>query len=140
MEIDGYAFCLGLKSLKLSYTASPELQTLPSVTYLIENAGLRSKYTANLPERFSLEARSLADLVDMSYTRQATNPRDKVYALLSMSLDDLSKASLQLDYTISCGKLFKQLVKYILSEDTFVELLARGRGLRLRAVFLARCP
>jgi hypothetical protein len=52
LEIDGYAFCLGLKSLKLSYIASPELQTLPLVTYLIERAGLRSKYTTNLLERF----------------------------------------------------------------------------------------
>jgi hypothetical protein len=43
-EIDGYAFCLGLKSLqkaqKLSYIAFPELQSLPSLTNLIERASL----------------------------------------------------------------------------------------------------
>jgi hypothetical protein len=57
----------------------------------------------------------------MFHTRQATDPRDKVYALLGMSLDDPSKATLHPDYTISWGKLFKQLVHYILDEDTFVD-------------------
>ena len=112
--IDGYAFCLGVKSLKLSYTASPELQTLPSVIYLIERAGLRSKYTANLPERFSLEIRSLAELIDMFHTRQATDIRDKVYALLGMSSDDPEKAGLQPDYQISWEELFQQVVKFVL--------------------------
>ena len=98
-EIDGYTFCLGLKSLrksqKLSYTAFPELQSLSSLTNLIERAGLRPKYTKNSLERFSLEIHSLAELVDMFDTRQASDPRDKVYALLSMSSDDPSKAGLQ---------------------------------------------
>jgi hypothetical protein len=93
-EIDGYAFCLGVKSLELSYMAFPELQTIFSITYLIESAGLRSKHITNLPERFSLEIRSLAELVDMFHTRQASDPRDKVYALLGMSSDDPSKASI----------------------------------------------
>ncbi|KIN06874.1 hypothetical protein OIDMADRAFT_21814 [Oidiodendron maius Zn] len=122
-EIDGYAFCLGVKSLKLLYTASPEieLQALPSVIYLIERAGLRSKHTANFQEIFSIEKLPLAELVDMFHTRQATDPRDKVYALLSMSLDDPSRATLQPDYTISWEKLFKQLVNYILGEVKLVD-------------------
>ena len=95
VEIDGYAFCLGLKSLKLTYTTSPELQTLPSVTYLIERAGLRSKYTTNLPERFSLNIRCLAELIDMFHTRKASDVHDKVYALLGMSSDDPGKAGLR---------------------------------------------
>jgi hypothetical protein len=93
-EIDGYAFCLGVKSLQLSYIASPALQTLLSITYLIEYTGLRSKYTANSPKRFSLEIQSLAKLIDIFYTRHASDPRDKVYALLGISLDDPSKATL----------------------------------------------
>jgi hypothetical protein len=100
IEIDRYAFYLGLHSLELSYTASLELQTLPLVTYLIERASLRSKYIAHLLERFSLEIRSLAELVDMFYTRQATNTCDKVYALLGISSDDLDKAGLRPNYNI----------------------------------------
>ena len=99
-EINGYAFCLGLKSLNLTYTASTEFQSVPSVTYLIERAGLRSKYTTNLPERFSLNICCLAELIDMFHTRKATDVHDKVYALLGMSSDDPGKAGLRPDYKI----------------------------------------
>jgi hypothetical protein len=121
MEIDGYAFCLGLKSLKLSYTSSPELQTLPSITYLIERAGLRSKYTTDLPKRFSLNIRSLAELIDMFHTRKASDVHDKVYALLGMSSDDPDEAGLQPDYKVSWKELFQKLVKFVLSKDVSVE-------------------
>ncbi|KAF4625123.1 hypothetical protein G7Y89_g13046 [Cudoniella acicularis] len=121
IEIDGHAFCSGLKSLKLSYTASPELQNLPSVTYLIERAGLRSKYTKNSPERFSLEIRRLAELVDMFHTRKASDVRDKVYALLGMSSDDPGEAGLRPDYEVSWKELFQKLVKFVLGKDLSVE-------------------
>jgi hypothetical protein len=42
----------------------------------------------------------------MFHTRQASDPRDKVYALLGMSSDDPIKASLRPDYKISWEKLF----------------------------------
>jgi hypothetical protein len=137
-EIDGYAFCLGVKSLQLSYMASPELQTLPSVTYLIAYAGLRSKYTANPPERFSLEIHSLAELIDMFHTRYASDPRDKVYALLGMSLIDPSKATLQPDYTISWEQLFEKLVKYVLGEDTFVEASSQRPMIKSKGCILGQ--
>jgi hypothetical protein len=125
-EVDGYAFCSGLKSLqksqKLSYAAFPKLQSLPSLTDLMEQAGLRPKFTMNSLERYSLEIRPLAELVDMFHTRQASNPRDKVYALLGMSSYDPVEASLRPDYTISWEELFQQLVKFILGKDVFVEI------------------
>ncbi|KAL5316368.1 hypothetical protein ACEPPN_015413 [Leptodophora sp. 'Broadleaf-Isolate-01'] len=121
IEIDGYTFCLGLKSLKLSYTASPELQTVPSVTYLMEQASLRSKYTTNLPGRFSLNVRCLAELIDMFHTRKASDVRDKVYALLGMSSDDPGETDLRPDYEISWKELFQKLVKFVLSKDISVE-------------------
>ncbi|PVH72420.1 HET-domain-containing protein, partial [Cadophora sp. DSE1049] len=124
-EIDGYAFCLGLKSLrksqKLSFIASPELQSLPSLTDLIERAGLRPKHITNSLERYSLEICSLAELVDMFHTREASDKRDKVYALLGMSSDDPGKAGLRPDYGASWKTLFEQLVKFILGEDVSVE-------------------
>jgi uncharacterized protein YjlB len=136
--IDGYAFCLGVKSLKLSYTASPELQTLPSVIYLIERAGLRSKYTANLPERFSLEIRSLAELIDMFHIRQATDIRDKVYALLGMSSDDPEKAGLQPDYQISWEELFQQVVKFVLGKDISVNTSSQGTVIKSKGSILGQ--
>ena len=119
IEIDGYAFCLGLKSLQLSYAASPELQSRDPLLYLIERAGLRSKHIPNSPERFSLDIRSLAELIDMFHTREASIDHDKVYALLGMSSDDPIKAGFRPDYKVSWKKLFQQLVKFVLSKDVF---------------------
>jgi hypothetical protein len=138
IEIDGYAFCLGLKSLELSYADSPELQTLPSVTYLIEQAGLRSIYTTNSPERFSLDIRRLAELVDMFHTREASDPRDKVYALLGMSSDDASKAGLQPDYKISWEELFQQLVKFILGKDISVKTSSQRAVIKSKGCILGQ--
>ncbi|KAM0175384.1 hypothetical protein ACHAPC_009627 [Botrytis cinerea] len=120
--IDGYIFCLGVKSLKLSYTASPELKTLPSAIYLIEHAGFRPKFRTDLSKRFSLNIRSLAELIDMFHTRQATDSRDKVYALLGMSSDDPEKAGLQPDYNTSWEELFQQLIKFVLCENISVKI------------------
>ncbi|CZR67942.1 related to heterokaryon incompatibility protein [Phialocephala subalpina] len=111
--IDGYAFCLG-------------------------RAGLRSKYTANLPERFSLEIRSLAEFVDMFHTRQATNTRDKVYALLDMSSDDPEKAGLQPDYKISWEELFQQLVKFILGKDISVKTYSQRAVIKCKGCILGQ--
>jgi hypothetical protein len=141
-EIDGYAFCLGLKSLqksqKLSYTAFPELQSIPSLTDLIERAGLRPKYTTNSLDMYSLEIRSLAELIDMFHTRQASDPRDKVYALLGMSSDDPSKAGLQPDYKISWEELFQQFVKFVLSKDVSVETSSQRAVIKSKGCILGQ--
>jgi hypothetical protein len=97
IKIDGHTFCLRLKSLELSYTASPELQT---ITYLIKQASLRSKYTKNSPQRFFLKIRPLAKLVNMFQFRKAFNPCDKVYTLLNISSNDPSKAGLRPNYEV----------------------------------------
>ena len=111
----------------------PELQSLSSITNLIEQAGLRPKHIPNSLERYSLEIGPLAELIDMFHTRQASESRDQVYALRGMSLDDPSKATLQPDYTISWGKLFEKLVKFVLGQDAFVEtssqrLMIKSKG------------
>jgi hypothetical protein len=90
-EIDGYAFCLGLNPLKLSYEACPDLQVLiRSVTYLIRGAIFRSEHATSPSSRFSLDIRPLGELIDMYHTHEATELRDKVYALLGMSSNDPS--------------------------------------------------
>ncbi|KAF5872490.1 putative het-domain-containing protein [Botrytis fragariae] len=120
ITIDGYAFCMGVKSLELSCSDSPGLQTLPSVVDIIEGAGLRPKLEATFSERFSLEIRSLAELIDMFHTRRATDRRDKVYALLGMSSDDPEKAGLQPSYEASWEDVFQQVVNFILGKDITV--------------------
>ncbi|KAH7309925.1 hypothetical protein B0I35DRAFT_453508 [Stachybotrys elegans] len=91
-EIDGYAFCSGLSALKLSYETYPDLQSLiRPVVYLIRGAVFRprhERYGTSRSGRFSLGIRPLGELMDMYHTREAADRRDKVYALLGMSLDD----------------------------------------------------
>jgi hypothetical protein len=120
-EIDGYAFCSGLTSLKLSYEACPKLQSLiPSVTYLIRDAIFRPKY-ATSPGRVSLNIRPLGELIDMYHTREATDRRDKVFALLGMSSDNDIAPGLSPNYKVQWKQLFKRLVKFLLCEEVLVE-------------------
>ncbi|KAJ4128287.1 hypothetical protein NW754_002279 [Fusarium falciforme] len=120
MEIDGYAFCSGISALK-PYKIFPELQSLVrSVAYLIIGAAFRPRYETSRPGRFSLYIRPLSELVDMYHTRKATNPLDKVYALLGMSSDDLNAAGLSANYETSWKDVFQKLVKFSLSDQMSV--------------------
>ncbi len=90
-EIDGYAFCLGVDSLKGSYEARTDLPSLiRSVTYLIRGAIFRPNYKISRSGRVSQDICPLGELIDMYHTREATKRQNKAYALLSMSSDDLS--------------------------------------------------
>jgi hypothetical protein len=95
-EINGHTFCLGFNKLELSYKDHSDLESLiRSVTYLIRGAIFRPKYTTSLSGRLSL-----GELIDIYYTREATDRRDKVYALLGMSSNDPDAASLSPDYMV----------------------------------------
>ncbi|RFN45092.1 acb 4-hydroxyacetophenone monooxygenase [Fusarium flagelliforme] len=122
-EIDGYAFFSGLSALKLPYEDYPGLQPLVmSVAYLAKGAAFRSRCTTSQAGRSSLNICRLGQLVDMYHNHQATDDRDRIYALLGMSSDDPGTSGLLVDYDISWAKLFKQLVHSILgsvSVDTW---------------------
>ncbi|KAK6596135.1 ankyrin repeat-containing protein [Botrytis cinerea] len=134
--IDGYAFCSGVKSLKLYNGNSSGLESLPSIMDLIERAGLRPKFKANLPERLSLDIRSLAELIDMFHTRQATDIRDKVFALLGMSSDKPEKGGLQANYETSWDKIFPRLVKFILGNDLSVKTLSQTARIKCKGTII----
>ena len=112
---------MGLKSLELPYTTSPALQSVLSLTSLIEQAGLRPKYITNSLGRFSLKIRDLAELIDMFHTRKATDVHDKVYALLGMSSDDPGEAGILPNYEIPWKEVFQRLVKYLLGKNVSVQ-------------------
>jgi hypothetical protein len=57
----------------------------------------------------------------MYHTRKATERHDKVYALLSMSSDDLNLAGLSPDYKVPWKILLQRVIKFILSEEASVE-------------------
>ncbi|RDW66848.1 hypothetical protein BP5796_09597 [Coleophoma crateriformis] len=114
-EIDGYAFCLGVDSLRNDYKAPADLQSLiHSVTYLIRGAIFRPSHTISRTGGTSQAMFTLGELVDMYHTHDATKHHDKVYALLGMSSEDLSKTGLLPDYEVSWGNLFQRLARYLI--------------------------
>ncbi|KAM0165377.1 hypothetical protein ACHAPC_010205 [Botrytis cinerea] len=123
VEIDGYAFCAGLNASNAYLEAYPRLQRLiRSVTYLMKEATLRPKYATSSSDNFSLDIRPLSELMETYYTREATDDRDKVYALLAMCSDSPTSAGLLPDYTILWEQLFQQLVQFILCRDIEVRI------------------
>ncbi|OJJ29918.1 hypothetical protein ASPWEDRAFT_46662 [Aspergillus wentii DTO 134E9] len=107
-EMNGSAFCSGLGNLNLTYE-EPELQgIIQSATYLIGEACLRP---IGMSASNSL---SIAQLVDMYHTHQATICHDKIYALLGLCSDDLKEAGLVPDYATPWNDVFRQLIQYIL--------------------------
>ena len=120
--IDGYAFCLGVDSLKEFHDTRVDLQSLtPLVTFLIKGAIFRPSYTLSGRGKVSQDICSLGELIDMYHTHKATLRHDKVYALLGMSSDDTSKAKLLPNYSIPWEELFQRLIKFLVCEKISVE-------------------
>lgn len=122
MEIDGYAFCLGIELCKRYYEARPDLLGLiRSVTYLMKGAIFRPKYATPRSGRSSLDICPLGELIDRYHTHEATKRHDKIYALLGMSSDDLKDADLLLGYEVPWEDLLQRLAKYLLGDKISVE-------------------
>ncbi|KAF5635754.1 ACB 4-hydroxyacetophenone monooxygenase [Fusarium sp. NRRL 52700] len=115
-EIDGYAFFEGLGVFELPHEDYTGLRLLVlSLAYLAKGAAFRSRCTTRQAGRFSLDICPLAQLVDMFHGRQASDPRDKIYALLGMCSDDPSISGLLVNYNISWATVFRQCVNLFLS-------------------------
>ncbi|KUJ16455.1 uncharacterized protein LY89DRAFT_719170 [Mollisia scopiformis] len=118
-EIDGFAFCLGVEPFMKFFAAYPAVQSLiDSVTYLIKGATFRPKYSTS---EISQGICPLGELLDKYHTHEATMLHDKVYALLGMSSDSLSRSSLSPNYGIPWEDLLKRLIKFLLGEKVDVE-------------------
>lgn len=116
-EMDGDSFCLGLERLELQNNPriSPKNEShwVRSATRLIQGAGLRSRMTPEI--KTLLGKRSIAGLVNLFQGHEATDRRDKVFALLGLSLG--APIDLSANYDISWGSLFHQLVKSCFDDD-----------------------
>src|SRR4051812_26581718 len=109
-------------SLKVLYEARADLQRLiRSVTYLIRGAIFRPNYVISRSGRVTQDICSLGELIDMYHSHEATRRHDKVYALLGMSSDDLSKANMLPNYGVSWEELLQRLTKFLLCERISVE-------------------
>ena len=121
-EIDGYGFCLGLKSLETFYKARPDLHNLVrSVTYLIRQANFRPTHGICWSDMSFLTIRPLGELLDMFHAHKATERHDKVYALLGMSSDAVYATDLFPDYDVPWGQVVQRLIKFLLGKRVYLE-------------------
>ncbi|KAK3343936.1 heterokaryon incompatibility protein-domain-containing protein, partial [Lasiosphaeria hispida] len=124
-EIEGYAFWEGLDALGLTATDPDTQSRICSAGYLIKGAILRPKYAtgrsgrSGRSDRFSLGIRPLGELIDMYHNREATDRRDKVYALLGMGSN--IPANLSPNYDTPWRDLFHQLIESFVGEQAIVE-------------------
>lgn len=119
IEIGGDAFCAGLIALNLALKDQELQSRIRSAIYLIKNAGLRPKHTAGDFDKFSLNRRSLGELVDMYHNRKAKDWRDKIYALLGMSSE--IPVELTPDYNIPWKDVFHKLIRSFTGEQAAIE-------------------
>src|ERR1700760_1376916 len=125
-EIDGYAFCVGVDSFDELYRACTELQNFRTLTCLIRGAIFRPDYSMGKSGRSSLNTCSLGELMDMYHAHEASKRHDKVYALLGMSSDNLSKVGLLPDYAIPWEVLMQRLILYLLHKEIYVKTLCNS--------------
>ncbi|KAK4203557.1 ankyrin repeat-containing domain protein [Triangularia verruculosa] len=133
-EVTGQAFCSGIEVLVRRWKAEQdgEMQFLDalfnSVTRLMRTADRRPRHEQDASPRFYLNISPVGDLIEMYGHREATDCRDKVYALLGMCSDDPGAAGLMPNYSISWESLIQQLMSFILklSRPDVMNISANG--------------
>jgi ankyrin repeat protein len=114
-EIDGHVFCLGLDSLGTNFE-----DAVLQVTFLIGGAIFRPRNISQYHGKLSPAICPLGELVDKYHAHKATQRHDKIYALLGMCSDDLSKADLEPNYSLPWSILMQRLVKFLLGNHVSV--------------------
>ncbi|KAF2014007.1 HET-domain-containing protein, partial [Aaosphaeria arxii CBS 175.79] len=114
-QMTAHEFSSGLRQFRHEYDQEKTIvSTIESVVYLLEwqprGGNLGSKL---LP---------LSELIDIFHHRQATDIRDKVYALYGMSTDMMDTRSLQVNYQKPWSTLFKDLAQYSFGEKVHVTI------------------
>ncbi|OJI81988.1 hypothetical protein ASPTUDRAFT_151353 [Aspergillus tubingensis CBS 134.48] len=124
-QINGYAFCEGLKRLDRHLDCQ---ELIGPVAFLIKGALVRPKY-----EPGSRGTLTIGELVGMYCYHNATEKHDKIYALLGLSADPMTPA-LTPNYVLPWNQVFKQVTNYIFP-DCSVEtwpgsdiVIIRGKG------------
>lgn len=113
-EINGFIFCVGLQSLDMNCDDLPKFQIgVRSIVSFMRKAALSNESKGELCLRLD----PLERLVNMFHTHGATDPRDRVFALLGMSTDLPPTCGLQADYRIDWTTLFLNLVKFMFGKD-----------------------
>ncbi|KAL6915390.1 hypothetical protein FSST1_006885 [Fusarium sambucinum] len=123
-QIDGYAFCLGLPPHVYEESSSAAVR---SIEFLIKRSIFRPKYTQDASGRVTFGIRPLGELMDMYHSHDATEPLDRVFALLGMSTDGLSAPELVPNYNTPWHVLFDRLINFVLGRKVLVKTFVDRR-------------
>lgn len=91
-------------------------------TYLIRGAPSRPDHSSNMFRRLTLGISSLGSLIDMYHVHEATQIYDKVFALLGMSLNDLTQSELPIDYSVPMETSMQRVLKHVISDKTIITI------------------
>ncbi|KAE8364508.1 hypothetical protein BDV27DRAFT_157741 [Aspergillus caelatus] len=140
-EIDGHAFSSGLTALKDIIADKDMRDQIGMTVFLIMNATLRPKRVIARSDKISLRICPLEDLTTMYNSREATDHRDKVYALLGMSSDNYGPAAILPDYTVPWKDVLCRLIRLYIGGQACVQTwddedvaMIRGKGCVLGVV------
>ncbi|KAM7210539.1 Heterokaryon incompatibility protein (HET) domain containing protein [Rhypophila decipiens] len=122
-EINGFTFASGLELLKLDASESPKehldaIRRTQMAATLIQRALSRSRMLSPKDlssDQFTLGVDTLSALIDMFHDHDATDRRDKLFALLGMGSDVPS--TLRANYDQSWGQVLHELVTWIFAGD-----------------------
>ncbi|KAK3369579.1 heterokaryon incompatibility protein-domain-containing protein [Lasiosphaeria ovina] len=123
-EISGQAFCAGLDAFDLDrFSLHPDTRVRAgSAMFLMGGTAFQSRQATRegpASNRFSLGVRPLWELINMFQNREATDRRDKVYALLGMSSD--VPTGLSPDYTVPWSDVLRRLTGNLFGGRASVE-------------------
>lgn len=90
--------------------------TVSSILYLLGDASFLRPNELRDGEPFRLHICPLSHLIDMFRLREATDRRDKVFALLGIMSQDSSQSNIVPDYDMAWSGLFQNLVREILGK------------------------
>lgn len=122
-DIGGYTFHKSLKKFNLSEPDKDhsKLQALArSICYLLK-AVHTAQHGMPLSGAFSLNIAPLRELLDKYRNRSASEPIEKIYALLGMASDDPGTAGLFPDYTLSWSEAFQRATLFCICANSSVE-------------------
>lgn len=113
-EVTGTCFNRGLSGI-LGLYDDPHLHSIVApIIYLLGDASILRLKKHTTGEPFRLEICPLSTLIDMFRFREATDRRDKVYALLGIASQSPEAYDIKPDYSVEWATVFRELTRSVL--------------------------
>jgi hypothetical protein len=134
-EMSGFTFVRGLENLASAMSTQTAKASIPAIIRLMA-------YTP--PSTYSstqrLDIASLGEITEMFYAQDASDQRDKVYAILGMRSDSNSRHSIQPDYEKPWKNVFRDLIENILGDRVISYIGGPGDADEHAVITANGCP